>query len=109
MRRELWAGRAAGSKGFGFRFESWVVDVRTEHPNELRQVGLSGGTSARWTLPPTSGSRPGRGFQTTRRDLEIVRWFGRAGAATAAQVGARWPSMPESNVYRRLRGLVKLG
>jgi Helix-turn-helix domain len=66
-----------------------------------------------WNAPANNTARnghlPSRGFQTTRRDVEIVSWLARAGAATAAQVGARWPSMPESNVYRRLRGLVRLG
>lgn len=56
----------------------------------------------------------------TERDLEIVRFIGRAGVAEARQVAARWQreerrqdgavkGMPQSNAYRRLRGLEALG
>ncbi len=57
-----------------------------------------------------------RRIALTERDLEIVRFIGRVGVAEARQVAARWQredrrhngatkGMPQSNAYRRLRGL----
>src|SRR4051794_6306358 len=108
--------RAVGREGGRFdRGDLYLKDLGVTANGKKEAVGGVGWSEARLINGATTNGTsrraelPSRGFQTTRRDLEIVRWLGRVGAATAAQVGARWPSMPESNVYRRLRGLVKLG
>lgn len=52
--------------------------------------------------------RQGRGFRVVERDLEIIRWIGRARIAESGQAAAAFGMHP-ANMRRRLAGLRKRG